>query len=1023
MTKPELFIVDNADSEWKVRKYLSEWCEIAKSFDIATGYFEIGALLTLGTKWQKLDEIRILMGAVASRRTQQAFNLFLAKIKTKLDQSIEKEKEKNDFLEGVPAIVRALEQQKIKCKFYKKKKFHAKAYITHSKFDVVGSSALVGSSNFTYPGLTENLELNIQVRREVELLQQWFEKHWNDAEDITYEIIKTVERHTKEYTPFEIYMKSLYEFFKGHEMTESEWERSESKIYQILDQYQKEGYHALIKIASRYNGAFLCDGVGLGKTFVGLMLIERLVIRENKRVVLLVPYGARKPVWEAKIRKYIPEILSGFIPFRIINHTDLTRSASKDVDWPELMENIKTQAEVIIIDEAHHFRNLHTDRYKKLFDIAENKQMYLLTATPINNSLLDLLHQMELFTRKRKDHFGEAPLGIHNLRGHFLGLHKQLEKRLSIDPDLKGVSVDENEARGVLSMDDLFNAVVVQRSRSYVKKSQDMPGENEVLFPQRKSPIVIDYSLEKTYGKLLDILTTAFNRESPLLTLAIYYPLAYYIGPDDTIDPMKEGRQKQIVGLIRTLLLKRFESSRRAFQQSCEDLLMKLFTFVMKYNEKLAKRWEAVNKPIFDRVKKHLKERGKILEGDWDEDYFPQEMLEEVDDLDKKEYNIPGIISETITDMTQLIKFLRELIKIQENKDDKIEQLINTLRNNELLKDNKVIIFTEYLATAQYLYEELESKGFTQLFEIDGSTKENRGNIITRFSPYYNDSNSLKLKENNEKEIKILISTDVLSEGLNLQDASLLINYDLHWNPVRLMQRIGRVDRRLDKITEDKMLSDHPELESIRGIVQYWNFLPPEELNDILSLYSRVTNKTLVISRTFGIQGKQLLTPEDDYEALREFNEGYEGTTTIMEKMRLEYQELLKENPLILDELKHFPTKVFSGKDHIKPDTKAVFFCYLLPAKDITTEQWTEDAASSKWYLYDLASEKIFKEPADIIDFIRCNKDTPRKTEIRKQDLIHIRKKMDNYIKNTYLKSVQAPIGVKQILKAWMELS
>ena len=126
---------------------------------------------------------------------------------------------------------------------------------------------------------------------------------------------------------------------------------------------------------------------------------------------------------------------------------------------------------------------------------------------------------------------------------------------------------------------------------------------------------------------------------------------------------------------------------------------------------------------------------------------------------------------------------------------------------------------------------------------------------------------------------------------------------------------------------------------------------------------------------------------------------------------------------MILDELKQFPTKVFSGKDHIKPDTKAVFFCYLLPAKDITTEQWTEEAASSKWYLYDLASEKIFKEPAEIIDFIRCNKDTPRKTEIKKQDLIHIREKMDNYIKNTYLKSVQAPIGVKPILKAWMELS
>jgi SNF2 family DNA or RNA helicase len=140
-----------------------------------------------------------------------------------------------------------------------------------------------------------------------------------------------------------------------------------------------------MKIASRYDGAFLCDSVGLGKTFIGLMLIERLLLRENKRVVLIVPKAARKPVWESKIKKYIPEILNGFLPFKIINHTDLTRKASSEVDWPELIENIKEHAEVIIIDEAHHFRNLLTSRYKKVFEIPGGKRLFLLTATPINN--------------------------------------------------------------------------------------------------------------------------------------------------------------------------------------------------------------------------------------------------------------------------------------------------------------------------------------------------------------------------------------------------------------------------------------------------------------------------------------------------------------------------------------------------------------------------------------------------------------------------------------------------------------
>ena len=136
----------------------------------------------------------------------------------------------------------------------------------------------------------------------------------------------------------------------------------------------------------------------------------------------------------------------------------------------------------------------------------------------------------------------------------------------------------------------------------------------------------------------------------------------------------------------------------------------------------------------------------------------------------------------------------------------------------------------------------------------------------------------------------MLISTDVLSEGLNLQDASRMINYDIHWNPVRLMQRIGRVDRRMNPEVEERLVADHPELKESRGKVAFWNFLPPEELNAILTLYTRVTQKTLLISKTLGIEGKKLLTPEDDYEALKEFNHAYEGTKTAVEDMHLEYQ-------------------------------------------------------------------------------------------------------------------------------------
>ena len=398
-TGAELFIVDNSDTEWKVLDYLREWTEISEQFDISTGFFEIGSLLALDGAWQKVDKIRIMMGDEATTRTKQTL---LAGLVQKLDDSIENEKEKNDFLKGVPAIIDALKTGKIEVRVYNKKKFHAKSYITHSRLAVVGSSALVGSSNFTKPGLTENIELNVQLRREVELLQEWFDTYWKDAEDISDEVLKTIERHTREYSPFEVYAKSLHEYFRGAEITVGEWELKDSRMFKVLDGYQQDGYRNLLKNGKTHNGAFLCDGVGLGKTFIGLMLIERLIEHERKRVALVVPKAAREAVWERTIEEYVPTLYGGegvYSGLAIFNHTDLSRDKME-----RTLDRIKEMADVIVIDEAHHFRN-RTSRYHRLFDIAEGKQVYLLTATPINNYLTDFQYMIELFSRRENDYF------------------------------------------------------------------------------------------------------------------------------------------------------------------------------------------------------------------------------------------------------------------------------------------------------------------------------------------------------------------------------------------------------------------------------------------------------------------------------------------------------------------------------------------------------------------------------------------------------------------------------------------
>ena len=1051
----DLFIVDNSDQDWKVLRYLHDWCALSRSIDIATGYFEIGSLLALKDEWRKVDQIRILMGDEVSRRTTRAFAEGLDQVKHRLDDSIEAEKEKNDFLKGVPAIVKAIRSGQILCRVYRKDKFHAKAYITHARQEVIGSFGLAGSSNFTYPGLTENVELNVQIAgRQVTALQEWYDRHWDNAEDVSEELLRVIERHTREYPPFDVYAKSLQELFRGHEMTADEWElagpeNGGSRMYHVLDKYQQDGYHALLKIARQFGGAFLCDGVGLGKTFVGLMLIERLIMKDRKRVALLVPKAARVDVWEPALREYLRYVggvsAGDFSNLAIFSHTDLGREG----DFPYRFDRMRELADVFVIDEAHHFRNpgfkdikgeskRQPSRYRMLFDLIDGprgpKQVYLLTATPINNRLDDFRHMIELFSRQQENYF--APLlGIHSLRGHFIRMKRELQK--AVAPDIAPDVVRETnlaEAAQVLKTDTLFQELVVQRSRAYVKASQQQQGASTACFPTREPPRVAEYSVKKTYGRLLEMVDRAFKREKPLFVLGIYYPLYYYKGPDESIDPLEESRQEQVVGLIRTQFLKRFESSAYAFERSCQRLMLKLLAWANRHSEtdrekERVNRWRRQHEELIGYVHERQLELLGDGEEDSEEDIITPEMIEDVEHLSREEYDVEEILADTFLDLDQIAEFMDELRKFKPRFDNKLQALIQLLRKDKVLSRHKVLIFTEFADTARYLQCQLVAAGIEGVEEIDSGTKRNRSEILRRFAPYYNGSSSAEVEAAGEQEIRILISTDVLSEGLNLQDATRLINYDLHWNPVRLMQRIGRVDRRLNPAGEQRLLADHPEQSELRGNIIYWNFLPPDELNELLTLYSRVSRKTLLISKTFGIEGRKLLRPEDDYDALREFNESFEGEPTPTEGMRLEFNDFLKADPELESRLNALPGRVFSGKEHPSPGARAVFFCSRIPRPDHAAEKtngdipWTEEAGETKWYLYSLADGAILEDPPEIAAFIRCKPDTLRHCAIEQETLSDIRAKVDKQIKNTYLKKMQAPVGVKPILKAWMELS
>ncbi len=1076
-TPGDLFIVDNSDADWKVRQYLHEWAGISHQFDIATGYFEIGALLALDGQWQKLDKLRILMGDEVSKRTKTALLAGVETAARRLDASIENEKERNDFLSGADAIVEALRSRKIECKVYAKEKFHAKAYITHARQAVVGPSALVGSSNFTVPGLNDNVELNIQIRREVDRLQEWYERHWKDAHDVTEAMLRTVEKHVRAYTPFEVYAKALHEYFRGGMLGPDEWEARHSVMFKVLDKYQRDGYKNLVRIASIYNGALLCDGVGLGKTFIGLMLIERLALHENRNVLLLVPKSGRDTVWKPEIDRYLPGLSGGaFSSLEVLTHTDLTATSESIVSR---LEAAARRAHVVIIDEAHNFRNvgtrgdftddIHTEgparggkliegegkvrpsRYRRLFQLIGDKPVYMLTATPVNNDLSDLRHLIELFTRRRDDYFADRPIAVKNLRSYFNELRRKLEKATHADT---GQATDNEEAKAVLGDDPLVSALVVQRSRGYVKDHQRIHGGRSVTFPVREDPRVAAYSLKGVYGKLLGMIAEAFHGKEPLFSLPMYQPINYLklaVDESDQKAAFVKGRQTQIVSLIRTGFLKRLESSVLAFERSCQRLLIKLLAFVSKNAETDKERarfdkWKRTHKTIVAELQVNHPELFTLgreatllddLEGDQDE-LLDSDLLDSVEKLDRGVYRVGVMVEESMQDLDVVAQMLDELRGFKPSQDVKLQALIKLLKTEKTLKSHKVMVFTEFADTAEYLREQLIAADIGGVEAVDGSAAaRDRVGIVKRFAPYYNRSTSAEAARSGG-EIRLLVSTDVLSEGLNLQDATRLVNYELHWNPVRLMQRIGRVDRRLKPEIEAALVADHPEEAAVRGTVCYWNFLPPDELSTLLSLYAVVSRKTLNISKTFGIEGKKLLRPEDDYDALRDFNAAYEKPNRA-EVLALEYEELLKAHPGLAERLEGLPRRVFSGKAHAKPGTRAVFFCYQLPTRvvregpgsaagtlpfDGADDGWRIDIGPVRWYVYEIASGTVAQGDApSIADLIRCGPEEPRRVSGQHATLADARKRVEVHIKDTYLKQAQAPLNApRPVLRCWMEL-
>ena len=992
----------------------------SKQWDVATGYFEVGALLALDGSWQALDGMRVLLGDELTDRTRRTL-LSRAQIVDRLrqdsEESIEAAKEGDDALTGLPAVRHALATGQIQARVYAKAKFHAKGYLMDGAASSPVDFAVVGSSNFTAPGLTQNIELNLLTteQNQINALRVWYEQVWKDGEDVSAEVLKVVERHLREYRPFEVYAKALYEYFVGRDKSQTDWERNESVLYPLLSKYQKDGYHRALQIADRWNGALVCDGVGLGKTFVGMMLLENALYRKKKALVI-VPKSARKSVWERNLDLYLkPKYRRAYRDQIVIhNHTDFGRDGTIP---QEDMEYYRDFFDVVLVDEAHHFRHPYRTRAQKLAALCQGKQVFLLTATPINNSLVDLYNLVNLFAQNNLRHFSE--LGIQNLRLHFTKAEKALrdeaetaENQATVGGAGNGTAPASSaaadglqvQAADFLRTDALLKEVLIQRSRKFVMESEALDA-NRPVFPQRQPPVVVTYSLNQVYAGLYEDIKLAFQKDQPLLSLAIYGTEQFKQREQDR-DQYTLEYQGNVIGLIRTLLLKRLESSYKAFEASLEDLLRKMGLFVQANAPAMWATWQKQHLNLWTTTVLHWTQRTHGMEAGT-EDEEENDAPDLPPPLDPAKYDVQSILTLTLGDMTQLVTILTKVYqKLSPDTDDKLTQLVARLKSPELA-GRKLCIFTEFRDTARYLYRELCQRfpECSNIEELDSgrAVGEARERVIKRFAPYYNCAPD-ELPTYVGNQIDILITTDVLSEGLNLQDANILMNYDVHWNPVRLMQRVGRVDRRLDlskPVHHDK--------------VYIYNFLPPNELEELLNLLKRVSGKILRINRTLGIEAP-ILTPNDPNAAMKLFNEQYEQQESVAEALELELQRIEKDHPAIYQSLPDLPRRLFSGKRADDGTPRGLYCAYRYPAP-------SEDATGElRWYFRNAVTGAISEGVEAIAGLIRCEHDTPRETAASADDLKAARGDIERQKVNRHLRDMQALAGTKATLVCYMEV-
>lgn len=1045
-------ILDNENKNLKVHEWITKYTVEGK-LNIVTGYFTVGALAYISQKVnEKIDEFNLVLGDIVNISQIKDRTLDLLNENITIEAALKLSSLSKE-------AVSFLKQDKVKAKTLEPNFCHAKVYIFESKDnDVQKDYYISGSSNLTEAGIglkqTHNIELNsaeFGACANYKELAEWFDDLWKKPQahsdktlidengksnkvPFKQYLIEEIQKIFIEYTPKELYYKVLFELFGKQillDWQDPDFNRQIGKlentvIYKALYEFQQKGVLSLIQMLQKYNGAILADAVGLGKTWVALAIMKFFQM-QGRETILICPKKLHHN-WlkyqKNQESKFEKDQLDYFIRF----HTDLQPERLERYRYIDRADTYfqSDKPKLFVIDESHNLRNDKSERYKFLVEEMLRKngdvKVLMLSATPINNTLIDIRNQFKLIVGGRAHGFADS-LGIKNIDYTFREAQKAFNEW--IEDESPRIRIGDLIKKLPDDFFKLTDSLTVARTRKMIEGYQ-----NNLHFPQKAVPENI-FITPKQIGNF-ESFEELFNHFPPMLS---GYQPARYIEQAEDIDALRDEKLRDffLVKMMYILMTKRLESSWYAFHSTVNKIREHHLQALCKIRayQKL-KKDEDVEVP----------QSPALLE---DEDFYLGKkrkiMLSEIDaagNLDAYKKDLKKDIKSLRTLKANLDRFEKQIEK--ENKtvnnhrsvDDKLEALIKKIQEKRRAGNNnnnqKVIVFTAYQDTAEYLFNQLKARGFNKIAMVSGDiskTDDSQGatknfeHILERFTPFtklfvekewkrfqpsdaslplkqqYQEwqewiaDNDSKIYEKLQNPIDILIATDTLSEGQNLQDCDMVINYDIHWNPVRVIQRMGRIDR----------------LGSFNDIIYGVNFWPSNNINTYLNLQTRVEQRMAAMklagsqvpmeftetfkemSRDEELERKQkermLNQMQTTWEDIEVSEQGLGFDDLSLERYR---QDLLEELKKQEKKYRDMPKGVYTGfkkETSICPEEGIIAFLGY-PSKPTNVE----DAGYKTYELIyiDKEGRSVLINQKEVLDALKFHQDKPRyvPTEIDK---------------------------------------